>query len=268
MTIALIPNTTRTNAVSVANNIAGKLSSMNISFMLCQADDEASIRASDVVIAVGGDGSIIRTAKLASRYHKPILGVNAGNVAFMAGLENDELDSLSALVTGEFTIDKRMMLNVNIYNEKDEIVYSDCCLNDVVIGRGREIKLIEAEIFCDGRYVDTLRSDGVVFSTSTGSTAYSLSAGGPVAEPTLRCIMMTPVSPFTLSSRPIIFCEQRKITVRVNDYNSQTVISCDGYPSTAFDSSMRAEISCSEYNAEFIRIKNDQFWDILKNKIH
>lgn len=271
MKAAIIPNITRPNAQKVTSALCEELGRLGVSFSVFEEaagnDREELIPEADIVIAVGGDGSIIRTAKLASKYGKPVLGVNAGNVAFMAGLEFDEISSLGAIVSGNYVTDRRMMLDVTIGNSEGPL-FTDFCLNDVVIGRGREIRIIEAEIFCDGKPVGTYRADGMVFSTPTGSTAYSLSAGGPVAEPTLECIMMAPLAPYTLSSRPVIFGADRKITVRVTPYNEDTVCSCDGNPAVRFDSTMTAEISKSEYFAEFIRIKNEQFWDVLKHKIH
>ena len=220
----------------------------------------------DVVIAVGGDGSIIRSAKFAAQQGKPVLGINAGNVAFMAGLESDELELLEALKTGDYSVDSRMMLTAEIL-EGDTVTQTVNCLNDVVFARGAGIYLTEIDVECDGVPVNTYRADGIVLATPTGSTAYCLAAGGPIAEPTLESIILTPICPYAMSSRCIIFSADRALTVRPAAENRPLYLSADGGEAipVPFGSGVRVK-KCARY-ADFIRIKNDKFWRVLQDKI-
>lgn len=273
MKVLIKPNPTRQVSLEVSARVAETLKKLGIEYIYY---DETNLRNSnnihhliddsDFVLAVGGDGSITRTAKLAAVHNKPILGINAGNVAFLAGLEGNELSLLSKLIDGDYEIDSRMLLDVTV-EEKDNVTkYS--CLNDVVFARGQDVRIIEALVDCDGYRVGTYRADGVIFATPTGSTAYSLSAGGPIVEPGLECIMLSPICPYTISSRPIIFGCHSKLEISCTNYNKQTVFSCDGEPPIDFHTTARAYIQKSPYHAEFVRIKSEKFWDILINKIH
>lgn len=280
MKIALIPNLTRANAESVSRGIIKKLSELGTEVLLEESmsglfssygscrflNHDKMLADCDIVIAVGGDGSIIRAAKSAAVYGKPLLGVNAGNLAFMAGLEADELDYLSYLTTGEYMVDRRMLLKVELF-ENDRPVRTDYCLNDVVFARGHEIKLTQVEVYCGEVFIDCYRGDGIIISTPTGSTAYSLSAGGPVVEPTLESIMLCPICPHSLSNRPVIFSTENKLTVKPSDSRQSICYSCDGEAAVSFGEANRAEASRAGFSADFIRIKNDRFWEVLKQKI-
>ena len=269
MIISILPNPTGSYAAQVTREIADELCKLSARTIICGENpderDEA-VKMSDFVIAVGGDGSIIRAAKIASVYGKPVLGVNAGNLAFMAGLERGELGLLKALEGGEYSLDRRMMLDVSCF-DGDKLLWTDCCLNDTVLARGSDIRIIEASVECDGILVDKYRTDGLIFSTPTGSTAYSLSAGGPVIEPTQNMIVLTPVCPHSLSARPIIFSENARLKVSVTDY-SEAFFSNDGDNAVKFTPGQTAIIKKSDRYADFVRIKPDRFWNVLKNKIH
>ena len=279
MRAAIDPNLTRKGASEAAEHICDTLRRYGISSVLapgCEALAEKTgapvvpaerfYADCDVVIAVGGDGSIIRSAKSAARFGKPVLGVNAGNVAFMAGLEANELALLRALETGEYSVDSRMMLTVEIFTD-GEVVKTVNCLNDAVFARGAGINLTEIAVECDGVPVNTYRADGIVLATPTGSTAYCLAAGGPIAEPTLESIILTPICPYAMSSRCIIFSEKRALTVRPADEKRPLFLSADGEDAipVPFGSSVRVT-KCGSY-ADFIRIKNDKFWRVLQDKI-
>ncbi len=139
----------------------------------------------DVMIAIGGDGTILHTGKAAARCHKPILGINAGRLAFMAGLERGELDRLQNLLSGEYALDKRMLLEVLLFDEKGFCLDQIDCMNDVVFTRAVNRNIIDITVESNGRLVNEYRGDGIIFSTPTGSTAYALAAGGPLVNPTI-----------------------------------------------------------------------------------
>ena len=170
--------------------------------------------ATDAVIAVGGDGTILRLAPELSRLNIPILGVNLGRVGFMAEIEPDEISLIEKLFSSEYIIDSRMMLDVEVFRN-DNKVCSYSCLNDAVIMNGSVSKMIELELSCNHAYVTTYHADGLILSTPTGSTAYSLSAGGTVIDPVLECILVTPVCAHSFhNARPMVFSSNAEFTVK------------------------------------------------------
>lgn len=277
--IGIVPNLTREKTLDVTKETVTILKQLNIDFYF-NADfkNELSLEFSDVnfindiysnvdlLIAIGGDGSYISTAKQAALHKKPVLCINAGNLAFLAGLEGNELHLLEKLLTGDFTTDKRMMLEVSVKNSDGE-KFLGYCLNDVAIARGSEIKLIDLDAFCDDRKINSYRADGVVLSTPTGSTAYSWSAGGPVIDPDLQCITLTPICTHSPLNRSLVFNEKSVITVKSAKKNQKICISADGEKSIELFDDFKVKIRKSDYYAEFIRIKTDEFYDILNSKL-
>ena len=258
MRIAILPNMTRTESERVTGEICRNLDALGIEYSLpaCLesvfggsnarfADSFDEIEKSDIVLAVGGDGSIIHAARAAVKYGKPILGVNAGRLAFMAGLESDELSLLSKLVQGDYTLDRRMLLKTRLMRG-EEVISEDFALN--------------------GNVFTNYLCDGLILSTPTGSTAYSLSAGGPVVNPELESIIFTPVCPHSLTGRPVIFRSSDLISVMTKD-GETLLYSNDGAETLPIDPDCRMDISASELTANFIRIKSDNFMDILYKKL-
>lgn len=281
MKIALLPNLTRKNASEVTKNVCEYLKKYSVDYYFEKelenqihgdnnflTDDEL-FTLCDVVIAIGGDGSIIHAAKKACLYNKPILGINAGNLAFMAGVEKHELNLLEKLVNGEYTIDKRMMLKVEVTDGvSNKVICSDLCLNDIVIARGEMIKLIKLNVSCDGKDVNEYYADGIILSTPTGSTAYSLSCGGPVVDPRIESIILTPICTHSLFARSIIFDSESEICVTIpEDSNDQICVSSDGGDSIEISPGSNLTIRKSKINADIIRIKNDSFIDVLNSKL-
>lgn len=277
MIVSLLPNLTRDNALDVSLEICKQLDKLKIEYFLdeCIRKDFASTNAafsdeaemisnSDILIAVGGDGTILSAAKKASRYNKPILGVNAGRVAFMAGLEPTELSLLGNLLDSNYKIDKRMMLDVS----GDAFDGTKQCINDAFVGRARHINMVELEVRCDGKLVNFYYADGVIFATPTGSTAYSLSAGGPVIDPEIESIMLTPVCTHSLFSRALIFKKDSVFEIFNRNRNGEhAILSCDGEESIEIPSNSVVRIKRTERSADFIRIKNDSFVNVLNSKL-
>ena len=280
MKIGIVPNFTREKALSVTVNTVKRLRELGIdclfdsisaktlesSFESLTVTDDI-YGSCDCIIAIGGDGSFIHTAKNAAVYKKPVLCINAGNLAFLAGLEGNELTLLQKLILGEYETDKRMMLEVRVKENNTEKLIG-YCLNDAVAARGADIKLLDLEIFCDGRVINSYRADGVILSTPTGSTAYSWSAGGPVIDPNLQCIMLTPICTHSPLNRSLVFNEKSVITVKTAEgCDSEWQISADGGKAYPLSPDCELIISKSQLYAEFIRIKNDEFYEILNNKL-
>lgn len=279
MRVGIIPNFTREKALDVTKNTIEELEKLNIDYYLDfnlktdffeNIDDTRFIENIyefvDVIIAIGGDGSFIHTAKQAAVHKKPVLCINAGNLAFLAGLEGNELGLLKKLISGEFSTDKRLMIKVTRKDEDGENLLG-YCLNDVAIARGNEIRLVDLDVFCNNRKINSYRADGVVISTPTGSTAYSWSAGGPVIDPGLQCIMLTPICTHSPLNRSLVFNENSVIRVKPINNKQNVCISTDGENSIDLEHNSEIIISKSDYYAEFIRIKSDEFFDILNSKL-
>ena len=166
----------------------------------------------DIIIAIGGDGTILKASVHASNYNKPLMGINTGRLGFMASMEIDELDMLSRLKTRDYTVETRMMIDAAVMRD-NKIISEHTALNDVVISRPYS-KITDYTVFTDGIAVSSMRSDGMVFATPTGSTAYALSAGGPILEPCTECIQLTPICPHSLFSRTMVFTAERTLEVR------------------------------------------------------
>ncbi len=278
MRIALMPNLTRSGAYEATKGICEALKKLGAEYCLLPEQKEEfgfieaeflsadeAIEGCDAVIAIGGDGSIIHTAKLAAVKQKPILGVNAGRLAFMAGLENNELHLLTRLIEGDYTLDKRLMLKTGIMHG-DEVISYDYCVNDTLITNKEKQRMAEINVALNGSVFNSYLCDGILISTPTGSTAYSLSAGGPVVDPELESILLTPLCPHSLVDRSLIFRPDAVITVESSEDNP-LCISNDGTEPENIKQGCKAFISRAEFTANFIRIKSDNFIDILYKKL-
>ncbi len=189
----------------------------------------------DYIITIGGDGTILRWGKYAADFDIPLLGVNLGRLGFMASVEKNEISKIPELLKGSHHISRRMMLNVELIRE-DKVIYSGRALNDITASRSSRSKLPEFVVSCGNTEVSRIRADGIILSTPTGSTAYSLSAGGPIISPDLECVEFTALCPHTLFNRPMIFSDKQPITARAYHYdNSKATISVDGGSAVPFE---------------------------------
>ncbi len=279
MRAAVYVNLTRKNAKKVASDVLSQLEALGIDALMSDSfqrefhgkkitflkGDEA-IREGDLLISIGGDGTIIHSAHRAAAYDKPILGINAGNLGFLAGLERQELHLLRNLIDGTYTVDERMMLSVSHY-DADRFIKEYVCLNDLVI-RGVSLRLCEVEARCEGRLIFDYQADGLIVATPTGSTAYSLSAGGPVVDTSIESLILTPICNHSLFSRSMIFRPDCVIELQVkNTHASLPVFSCDGENGVKIKENSRFTVTRSDKCAKIIRIKSDSFSDILSHKL-
>ena len=221
----------------------------------------------DCAIAIGGDGTTLNIAKKAAFLNKSALGINAGRLGFMSGIERDELSLLTKLINKEYIIDERAKLKATI--EKDgEVLSSHHCLNDIVVSRGNFARLIDVTITCDGRSVSNMRSDGVIISTPTGSTAYSMAAGGPVVSPEADCIIETPICPHSLMDRSIIFSADKELIVTANnDQNNSPIMTVDGQEAVNLTPGCQIHIKKSDITTKLIKLKPENFYEVLNKKI-
>ena len=223
----------------------------------------------DLLICFGGDGTILHAAKAATLHNVPIMGVNMGSVGFMAELERGELKLLSSLTknNGKLVTEDRMMLDVKVYRG-EKLLNSDLALNDVVISKGSMARVAEMEVLADGDQITELHGDGVIISTPTGSTAYSMSAGGPIVEPTSECTIVTPVCAHQLAARAMVLNAKRVVTVRVPRGNRKHLyLSVDGSKAIRLSGGDRVEISRSARRTRLVRLLNRSFYQLINRKL-
>ena len=227
---------------------------------------DREIGNADAVICFGGDGTILHMAKMATRHNVPVLGVNIGTMGFMAELECTELDQLSRLSTGDFTIDSRMMLDVSVQRDRD-IIFHELCLNDAVITKGAVARIVHLKVECDGIQAMECGGDGIVVATPTGSTAYSLSAGGPIVEPEAGNILITPICAHDMGSRCIVASDKRIITVGLTrNARRNAFLSVDGGKALRLNMGDVTTVRKSNKVTKLIRLKNRSFYDVINSK--
>ena len=227
---------------------------------------DREIHSADMIICFGGDGTILHMAKTATRAGIPILGVNIGTMGFMAELENTELDQLKRLATGDYTIDSRMMLDVVVHRDRD-IIFHDLCLNDVAITKGAVARIVHLKVDCDGVQALECGGDGVLISTPTGSTGYSLSAGGPIVEPDARSILINPICAHDIVSRCIVASDKRVITAQLSqNARRNAFLSVDGGKALKLNMGDVATVRKSKLETKLVRLKDRSFYDVVNMK--
>jgi len=228
---------------------------------------EKFLKKVDLIISLGGDGTLLRAARLAAAENIPVFGVNLGGLGFLTQIGIDDLEkSLEKLYQEKYFLDERMMLTCSVERRGKEIK-KFTALNDVVIGKGAFARIISLATYVNNNYVITYSADGLVVSTSTGSTAYSLSAGGPIVKPSINSIILTPICPHTLSARPFIISEddQVKITLEVNE--EEVMVTIDGQEGFALKPNDEVIIKKSDHKARLITFKEKSFYTILREKL-
>ncbi len=193
--------------------------------------DADVVKGRDLIIAIGGDGTLLRAAKLAFPGNVPVTGVNLGRLGFLTDLTPDEVpDGLPAMLDGDYSIEERSVLRAEVIRDGDVVATADG-LNDVVVQKWNTARLIAFDTYVDGRFVLSQRSDGMIISTPTGSTAYSLSGGGPIVHPQLHAIVVVPICPHSLTNRPIVLADTAVIEINVGaEYVEDSRLTCDGEP--------------------------------------
>lgn len=279
MKISIFPNFNNDGVLQTCEEICKELDKLGVEYSVakCNESDETGtlplffdtnelIENCDIVIVVGGDGTTLNVAKAASLHNKLTLGINAGRLGFMSGLERDELSLLNRLVSGEYEVEERMMINARLMSENG--TQNFICLNDAVITRGDLARLIDVTVKSDGRVITKNRADGMIIATPTGSTAYSMAAGGPVVSPDNSCFVVTPICPHSLVNRSIVFSSDKELEITVeNDKNNTSYLSIDGEKSVTVTKNSKIIISKSAYVAKLIKIKPDSFYEILNKKL-
>ncbi len=219
-------------------------------------------------IVLGGDGSIIDASGRLLESGIPIIGINFGRIGYLAEIEINELYLLDSLVDGNYTIDERMMLEAVVVSSDGAVRATSTVLNDIVLSNGPVARLLTFDIFCGDIKIQTCRADGMIASTPTGSTAYSLSAGGPVLEPSLDCLCLTPICPHTLNSRPVILRGDTEIRLtNIRNNGSSVYITADGRDVVELNEGDSVSVKRSVHTTKLIRIKDNGFLGILHSKL-
>lgn len=227
---------------------------------------DRELPGASMVICFGGDGTILHMAKAATRHNIPILGVNIGTMGFMAELESTELQQLKRIATGDYTIDNRMMLDVTVFRDRD-IIFHDICLNDVVITKGAVARIVHLAVNCDGVQAMECGGDGIIVATPTGSTAYSLSAGGPIVEPEAHSVLITPICAHDVASRCIVASDKRVVTVELTkNARRNAFLSVDGGKALRMNLGDTARVCKSDLVTKLVRLKDRSFYDVVGMK--
>ena len=221
----------------------------------------------DLIVVLGGDGTMIATSRMMGDYDVPVLGINYGTLGYLAEFRVEEMfDALEAILAGDYRIDTRVRLAVDLIRG-EEILMHNRALNDVVINKSALARIIEIEARMDGHLISGFRADGLIISTPTGSTAYNLSAGGPVVYPSMNALVITPICPFTLSDRPIVVPDDALIELRLRTPNEEVVLTLDGQVGVPIFPEDRVLIRKSLTTFKIVQPMNRNYFEVLREKL-
>ncbi len=274
MVVGVLPNLDKRGAFEVVEKLGAILKRENIkayiSDNICGTDfipvsEDELYALSDVIITIGGDGTIIRYAKRAALDNKPVLGINAGRMGYLANIEQNELSLISKLKTKEYFVEKRMMLSVAVM-ENGKVINEYTALNDAVITSGFISRIVDISVGVFGDYIN-YRADGLIISTPTGSTAYSMSAGGPIIDPLTQNICITPICSHSLSAKPILMGANNVIKVKAfSKKRTDIFLTIDGRKVAPIKPYTEIQIRKSQSTAQLIRLNDRSFYKTLSYK--
>ncbi len=232
-----------------------------------EVESEKLAASVDLILVLGGDGTMIATARLIGDHDVPVLGINYGGLGYLAEFRIEELyTALESILSSNFRLDKRVMLSVEL-QRGDTSVTRNRVLNDVVINKSALARIIEIEAYLNQQFVNSFRADGLIISTPTGSTAYNLSAGGPVIFPSMNAVVMTPICPFTLSNRPIVVPDDAVIELRLKTEQEDVALTLDGQVGVPLQVEDRVVIRKSRTTFNLIQPSNRNYFDVLRDKL-
>lgn len=230
--------------------------------------DESAIDKLDLAIVIGGDGTMLHVARIMAPHDVPIVGINLGHLGFLTDIAlQDMLPEIDRIIDGQYVIEERLLLRLDVIHNGD-IIHSSVALNEFVIGRNLHEKLLNWQCYIDGVFLTSARSDGVIIATPTGSTAYALSAGGPIIQPTLNAVVVVPISPHTLSNRPIVLPASSRLEFRLDKSNMKAShVSGDGLISFQPEGNEVLRVQPAEKCVKMVKPDNHDYFAMLRGKL-
>ncbi|HSD64765.1 MAG TPA: NAD(+)/NADH kinase [Ignavibacteriaceae bacterium] len=283
MTIGIIANSTKENVTEVVSSLIKKLKDNGFDFLITDtiiADrdsltekinkkyfhpDKNIYRKSDIIVSIGGDGTMLATSYQAQFFDKPVLGINMGKLGFLAEANVDQLDTIiDEIKNNRIEIEERMIICGECIGHKIETLYA---INDIVIDRGGWPKMIELTVTVDGEYVTTFGADGIIIATPTGSTGYSISVGGPIVSPNADVITVSPISPHSLNVRPLVLPSNQEIRIKATSLHTEVLVNCDGQRVFAFPPPFEIKVTKSERSLKLVHTTFTSYFETLRNKL-
>lgn len=267
MKIGIIPHTGKPIAMNLTEELVNFLQQRGVGFEVITQPDRTNVRGFDVVIVLGGDGTLLSAARLTSEWRVPVFGVNVGHLGFLTEVETNGLfPAMEILLLGDYRLEERMLITASIERDGQEIS-RHLALNDFVITRGTFARIIDLSIFVDEQHVTDYWADGVIISTPTGSTAYSLSAGGPIVEPLLECVCITPICAHSLAARSVLTRPQAEVSVRINSASEAVMFTIDGQYGFPLQTGDRVTMNKAKNPALFVKLSGRGFFQVLHSRL-
>ncbi len=273
--IAIIANLAKEKVPNIMRKLVRDFEKKNINVFLLEdtarflqrkdlkADEEKIRKNAQVLISLGGDGTLLKAARIVRDENIPILGVNMGSLGFLTEITYKNLNkTLPILFNKKYYIEKRNMLTVGVRGDRKRLF----ALNDVVLSRGASARIVKLKTYIDGSYLTTFAADGLIVSTSTGSTAHSLSSGGPIVHPSMDCVLIVPICPHTLSNRPVVVPNRSKIKVKMLT-ESTVDYTIDGQIGGKLNKGDEIEVKLTPFTVSLIRLKKKSFYELLRKKL-
>ncbi len=278
--VGLIVNKTKPKAWIIARQLIGSLEQRGISVMIDQVVAEQLGRSdlainsdeipkyADMVFVLGGDGTLLGIAREYAPYNIPILGINAGHMGFLAESEPEDLEyALDKIIAKEYYIEDRMMLEAKVLRH-DKVIKQFIALNDVGIAKGTFSRMIEVVMYLEDKFLGSFKGDGLILASPTGSTAYSLSAGGPIVTPDIDSILLTPICPHSLSMRPMVVSANTTIRTKINASHNDIGLTVDGQLGFKLEIDDSVTVKKSNYVTKLIRWNEHNFFEVVRRKLH
>ncbi len=226
---------------------------------------EACVHGVDMVFALGGDGTMLAAARLVGTLGTPILGINLGKLGFLAEVAPEEIQkAIAEIIAGKYRIEERLVLEATVSQRPGSVMFG---LNDVVVDKSRSSRLIDVQVYINDAFAVNYRADGLIMSTPTGSTAYALSSGGPIVVPTSHVIGITPISPHTLSGRPLIIPDTDTIRISIKDQKDEVLISADGQEEAVLTPPVEVRIKRASHTINLVKRLDGTYYDVLRAKL-
>ncbi len=283
MILGIIANTSKENIGEIVASFIKELEDNKLDFFISNTllpfktkhlkkivkakfiNNDALCKRSDIIVSIGGDGTMLATAFKAQFYNKPVLGVNIGKLGFLIEANVNQMDFLiKDIIKKRYSIEERMVITGDCVNHKCEKLYA---INDIVIEKGGWPKMIELTIWVDKEYVTTFDADGLIIATPTGSTGYSISAGGPIVSPKADVVTLSPISPHSLTVRPLVLPANQEILIRADSMHKEINVSCDGQRVYMYPPPVEIKIMKSERSLKLIHTSLTNYFETLRNKL-